>query len=496
MTQPLRTACAARRLAPAPDLAAFVPSLRREAGVWLLESALRGPRLGRYSFAGADPWLVLTARDRACRLEVRRAVHPALAPGVSLREADPLDLLRELLPPAPEALDSDVAALPFLGGAVGCLGYGLAASMPPLCISPRRAPGAADLVLLFVDRLLALDHRSGALLALGVGLGRDRAEAEARADAAAAALEASLAAAPLSRAGGPAAVRKTAPDVTPSGYAARVLAVKERIEAGDVYQACLTHRLQRATSADPWWIYHELRRRSPAPFAAYLELPGLCVVSSSPERFLRVEASGRVETRPMKGTRPRGENPAADAKLRTELRCSVKDRAENVMIVDLARNDLGRVCATGSVVAGELFAVEEYATVFQLVSTISGRLAPGRDAVDAVRAAFPPGSMTGAPKRAAMQVLGAIEPDPRGLYAGALGYFDLRGGADLSVAIRSLFVQDGVATLHVGGGVVADSDPLGEYQESLDKAEALLSALGAADEAASQGRPEPPEGDA
>jgi anthranilate/para-aminobenzoate synthase component I len=255
-----------------------------------------------------------------------------------------------------------------------------------------------------------------------------------------------------------------------------------RIEAGDLYQGCLTHRLERATAADPWRLYTTLRRISPAPFAAFLELPGVTVVSSSPERFLHVGASGRVETRPIKGTRPRGESLASDAKLRAELLASQKDRAENVMIVDLARNDLGRVCETGSIVVESLCALETYATVFQLVSTISGRLAPGRDAVDAVRAAFPPGSMTGAPKRSAMTLLDALEPEPRGLYAGALGYFDVRGGADLSVTIRAIFCEEGRASLHVGGGIVADSDPAGEYRETLDKAAALLSALEAADE--------------
>jgi len=220
-----------------------------------------------------------------------------------------------------------------------------------------------------------------------------------------------------------------------------------------------------------------LRRLSPAPFAAYLELPEVAVAGSSPERFLKLEADGRVESRPIKGTRPRGPTPETDELLAAELAASAKDRAENLMIVDLVRNDLGRVCRIGSIAVPELMAIESYATVFQMVSTVTGRLRPDCDATDLIRAAFPPGSMTGAPKIAAMRILDAIEPVRRGIYSGAIGYLDARGGADLAVVIRTLLVKDGRAYLHAGGAVVADSDPVAEYIESLDKARALLAAV-------------------
>jgi para-aminobenzoate synthetase component 1 len=475
---------AVRQVARARDLLEYMPALRRRRNAWLLDSALPSSRLCRFSFAGADPYLVVTARDGELVLDVRRAVRPDLPVGRHTRRGDPLELLRGLLPPAPAELDPRVAELPFVGGAVGCLGYELARASEPIQFAAREGSALPDLALLFVDRLLAVEHRSGRMLALGLGFGADEAAARERAGRAVGELLEGLEAP-----GGPrveaAGVRGT-PALRPRGvaaseYMARVRQAKARIEAGDVYQVCLTQRLEAECSADPWALYTALRRISPAPFAAFLELDDAYPLSSSPERFLRLDSAGHAETRPMKGTRRRGHDPASDAKQRAELASSAKDRAENVMIVDLERNDLGRVCETGSVALQELCAVEDYATVFQLVSTVTGRLAAGRDVFDLVRAAFPPGSMTGAPKLAAMRILDRLEPDRRGFYAGALGYFDLRGGADLCVVIRTLLLRQGRAELHVGGGVVADSDPAAEYQESMDKAEALLAALAAAD---------------
>jgi aminodeoxychorismate synthase component I len=264
-----------------------------------------------------------------------------------------------------------------------------------------------------------------------------------------------------------------------SGYAKQVDAITERIAAGDLYQACLTHRLEVAPVDDPWAVYRRLR--DTAPFAAYLAWPDGAIVGSSPERFLRATRDGAVECRPIKGTRARGATPEEDARARRALARSAKDRAENVMIVDLVRNDLGRVCEIGSVAVPELCAIEPYAGVHQMVSTITGRLGPGRDALDAIRACFPPGSMTGAPKLAAVDLLASLEPVRRGPYAGALGYLDARGGADLSVVIRTAVVHGGRAVLGVGGGVVADSTPDGEWRESLDKARPVLRALGASE---------------
>jgi aminodeoxychorismate synthase component I len=487
MSEPIRTVCAARELPASRSLLDFVPALRTGRNAWLLDSALPSARLGRFSFAGADPYLVVTARGPEVAVEVCRPARPDLPSAGYSVFGDPLDAVRRLLPPPPARLDPGLAALPFVGGAVGCLGYGLGAATGPIGLTSRQEPSPPDLALLFVDRLLALDILRGRLLALGVGFAANDADAlrsaERALDELLARVETNVPPFPP-RGAGPERGEAGPRGVAASVYAARVGNAKERIEAGDVYQVCLTHRLEARCSADPWQVYTHLRRISPAPFAAFVELHGTSILSSSPERFLRLDGRGNAETRPIKGTRRRGDSPAADAKQRAELLASAKDRAENVMIVDLARNDLGRVCEIGSVTVSELCGLEEYATVFQLVSTVTGRLARGRDVFDLVRAAFPPGSMTGAPKLAAMRILDELETEERGFYAGALGYLDLRGGADLSVVIRTLLLGDGRAALHVGGGVVADSDPAAEFQESMDKAEALLAAIAAAEDPA------------
>src|SRR5204863_252569 len=224
-------------------------------------------------------------------------------------------------------------------------------------------------------------------------------------------------------------------------------------------------------------LYGRLRHRNPAPFSAYLDFGDLVVASSSPERFLRVEPGGRVETRPIKGTRPRGLSPEHDAALARALVESDKDRAENVMIVDLLRNDLSRVCRAGTVRVPELFAIEHYATVHHLVSTVVGELAPERDAVDLFRAAFPGGSITGAPKVRAMQIIAELEPTQRAAYCGSIGYLSLSGAADTSIVIRTCLVLGSDVYFQVGGGIVADSDPALEYRETLDKARGLIAAL-------------------
>ena len=473
---PERSAVELRELPMRDPLAAFA-SLRGDPYPWLLDSALASPRIGRFSFAGADPYLVMRARGMRIELECRRAVRPGLATGRRVLAGDPLDSLRSLLPPPP-AIGAPEAP-PFQGGAVGYLGYELAERVEPLALLGLDDLGLPDLVLLFVDRLLAWDHVEGRGFAIGLGFAAGEAEARARAGSAVAALVRQLEM-PGPRASDAQAARATQAPLSccdESSYAKLVDAVKEEVAAGNVYQACLTHRIERGWDADPWALYQTLRRINPAPFACYLELPEVVVVGSSPERFLRVGADGRVESRPIKGTRPRGGHAAEDARLRRELERSPKERAENLMIVDLVRNDLGRVCETGSVEVPELMAIEAYASVFQMVSTVTGRLRDDLDAVDLLRAAFPPGSMTGAPKIAAMQRLARLEPLRRGVYSGAIGYFDVRGGADLCVVIRTILLRDGRAYVHTGGGIVADSDPRDEYRETLHKARPLLAAL-------------------
>jgi len=261
-------------------------------------------------------------------------------------------------------------------------------------------------------------------------------------------------------------------------YCRLVETVKNHIAAGDVYQVCLTRRLDAPLSGGSAWdLYRELRRINPAPFASFLNFPEVQIVSSSPERFLALGPDGTAESRPMKGTRPRGDSVESDRRLRRDLTDSIKDRAENLMIVDLVRNDFGRVCRFGSVIVPDFMAIEDYATVFQMVSTIRGRLAEGCDAIDLIQACFPGGSMTGAPKIEAMKIIDRLEPVKRGIYSGAIGYLDFAGAMDWSMTIRTIVVKNGQCYFHIGGGIVADSDPLAEFRETEDKARALIAAI-------------------
>jgi para-aminobenzoate synthetase component 1 len=270
---------------------------------------------------------------------------------------------------------------------------------------------------------------------------------------------------------------------TKAEYLAGVERIKEHIAAGDIYQANLTQQVKVTLpeSLRPHDVFLRLRRDHPSPFAAYMNRGDDVVVSISPERFLRVTGAAdqrKVEAWPIKGTRPRGESLAEDSRLREELSVSRKDRAENVMIVDLLRNDLGRVSRYGSIRVTELCTIEEHPTLFHLVSRVEGKLRDGVTAGDLLRASFPCGSITGAPKIRAMEIIDEVETVPRGLSMGAIGYFGFDGSIDLNVAIRTMTIRDGVARFSVGGGIVADSEPVLEYEESLVKARALLQALG------------------
>jgi aminodeoxychorismate synthase component I len=253
---------------------------------------------------------------------------------------------------------------------------------------------------------------------------------------------------------------------------------KESIAKGDAYQLCLTNQMTIATESHPFAAFLALRESNPAPYLSFMRFGDVSIVSSSPEQFLRVDESGLVSSKPIKGTRKRSLDYQEDLRLVEELRTNEKERAENLMIVDLMRNDLGRVSEPSDVVVAKLFDVESYATVHQLVSTVEAKLKPGLDVFDVIEACFPAGSMTGAPKIRAMEILSGLEQGPRGIYSGCFGYISYRGAADLAMTIRTIVFEDGKATIGIGGGITIDSDPQAELLETKLKARALLSALG------------------
>ncbi|MEV4616852.1 aminodeoxychorismate synthase component I [Kitasatospora sp. NPDC049258] len=374
-------------------------------------------------------------------------------------------------------LRTEVPELPFdfALGWVGYLGYELKAECGGDLAHHSDTP---DAVLAFSGRALVLDHATGTSHLLALAEEGGEAQAQAWLDLAAERLALTegrrlhLAGPPLPF--GPLTARHDQP-----GYLGLVDACLREIEAGESYEVCLTNMLEAPGPFDPWEGYRYLRRISPAPYAALLSFGDLAVLSTSPERFLKVDRTGLAESRPIKGTRPRGASHREDRALVEELRTSEKDRAENLMIVDLVRNDLGRCAEIGSVRATELFTVESYAKAHQLVSVVQARLRPQESAVSCVRAAFPPGSMTGAPKRRTMQIIDRLEQGPRGVYSGAIGYFSLTGAADLSVVIRTVVATPGRVRYGVGGAVIALSDPEGEFLETAVKAAPMVALAGA-----------------
>jgi anthranilate synthase component 1 len=325
---------------------------------------------------------------------------------------------------------------------------------------------------------VAFDHAYDRLLLIATS--PDRAEAEKRLDT----LEALLSAPVTRRAvtanqpAGPALQS----NLTRDAYTAGVRALQEHISAGDIFQGVLSQRLSGTTTAEPFEIYRTLRRLNPSPYMFYLDFGEVAtpkpfrLIGSSPEMHVRLE-NGIASLRPIAGTRPRGSTPAEDQALEEELLADPKERAEHLMLVDLARNDLGRVCEYGTVRVPEQFVVERYSHVMHIVSHTEGRLRPGFDALDLIRATFPAGTVSGAPKIRAMQLIGGLEPEPRGPYAGAVGYFGYGGNADTCIALRTLVMHGNEIFIQAGAGIVADSDPEREYQETLDKARAVAEAI-------------------
>jgi para-aminobenzoate synthetase component 1 len=425
--------------------------------VWL-DSAARGAD-GRYDVIAADPYCRITTRGERTTTDVH-----GLPPRVSSQP--PLELLRAALGPRVVR----PAEVPFAGGAIGYLSYDLGRRFERVANVAAADVEMPELAVGVYDWAAIVDHHERR--AWLVGAGRD-ARTFARWDALVARVTGQRAPAP----GAPFHVLSgVTSSVDRAGYAAAFDRVQDHIRRGDCYQVNLTQRFSASCTGDPWHAYLQLRSINPAPFCAYLDLPCGKILSSSPERFIKL-AGTHVQTKPIKGTRRRAADPKLDRANAQALRASGKDRAENVMIVDLLRNDLGRVCVPGSIAATKLFDVETFASVHHLVSTVEGTLAPGKDALDVLAAAFPGGSITGAPKVSAMRIIEEVEPYRRGVYCGCIGYVGFDGDMDMSIAIRTL-VQHG-ATIYAwaGGGVVADSNVDAEYQESFDKAAALLEVL-------------------
>ena len=422
-----------------------------------LDSGSHHPGQSRYDVLAAEPYV---------RLITRGALTEIHAEGIVLSREDPFALVRRHLGLEP----AGAGDLPFCGGAIGYFGYDLARRLEHLPARAKDAEKIPDMAVGIYDWAVVVDHleRRSWL----IGQGRDP-DTDIKWDS----LVARFSGMPKERSRKP--FRVTSPvasNMTRERYGRAFNRILNYIHEGDCYQVNLAQRFSASAAGDPWLAYQALRVMNPAPYAAYLNTPYVQVLSASPERFLKV-ANGRVETKPIKGTRPRVGHARLDAELAEQLRASEKDRAENVMIVDLLRNDLAKNCLPGTVKVPKLFDVESFPTVHHLVSTVTGELRPGRDAIDILRGSFPGGSITGAPKFRAMQIIEELESHRRGVYCGAIGYIGFDGTMDVNIAIRTLVYSRGTIRCWAGGGIVADSQVDAEYQETFDKAAAMLRLL-------------------
>jgi para-aminobenzoate synthetase component 1 len=412
---------------------------------------------GRYDILAADPFVTLSTTGADTRLGfVDCTEHSG---------ADPLELLRHYLGPR-AASDSN---LPFAGGAIGCFAYDLGRRFERVPANAIRDIDFPDMVVGIYDWAFVVDH----LEQRSWLIGGDRDPSTRARWRELEQLAARPAVQPSAKFEVTSSIRS---NFTIESYAEAFARVQEHIRVGDCYQVNLAQRFSARVRGDSWAAYRAQRDINPAPYSCFMHTPYGDILSSSPERFLRLDGD-LVETRPIKGTRPRSADPRADRAQHDELAASFKDRAENVMIVDLLRNDLGRACAAGSIEVTQLFAIESFAHVHHMVSTVVGRLAPGRDALDLIRACFPGGSITGAPKLRAMEIIDALELQRRSIYCGSIGYLSYCGRMDTSIAIRTLLRAGDAIHAWAGGGIVADSRCEAEYQESLDKAAGLLAML-------------------
>jgi anthranilate synthase component 1 len=439
---------------------------------FLLESIEGGEKWGRFTFLGSSPAVVLRGKGNWVEIveggEVRR-----------VEVGDPLNYLRDYMA---RYTPVEVPGIPrFFGGAVGYLGYDAVRHFEELPDQNPRAIDAYDSYFIITDTMLIFDSLSQKIKVVSNahldGSSTPEAayaEAQAKIDGLIARLKAPLAVAPAQA---PASRRvELTSNVKREEFESWVTRAKEYVRSGDIIQVVLSQRFSGELTVDPFDIYRVLRTLNPSPYMFFLRLDETVVVGASPEVMVRKEGD-RVELRPIAGTRPRGATQVADEALAQELLADPKERAEHVMLVDLGRNDLGRVCKVGSVQVSELMVIERYSHVMHIVSNVQGELAPGQDAFDVVRATFPAGTLSGAPKVRAMEIIEELEGVRREVYGGAVGYFSFSGNMDMAIAIRTLVVKDGKVHLQAGAGIVADSDPAAEYTETVNKAKAVVKAI-------------------
>lgn len=463
------------------DMETPVSAFRRLAhrpNAFLLESVEGGERMARYSFLGAEPYMTFRSRGRTVTITengVERTV--ALEAG-----RDPLHVLEELLA---EVRYVELPGMPrFVGGAVGYIGYDWVRFLEPIGDSTTDDLEVDDVHLLMTDTLCIFDHvrhRIRVLANAHINPGEDP---DAAYDAAIAKIDALICTLksplPTPTAQGQATSAEPVTDVsnlTREQYREMIRAGKEYIAAGDIIQVVLAQRFSRPLSADPFDVYRGLRHLNPSPYMFYLAFDnGLTLVGASPE-ILVTEEDSKVTVRPIAGTRRRGATPEEDDALATELLADEKERAEHIMLVDLGRNDIGRVCEYGSIKVNQLMVIEKYSHVMHIVSNVTGTLRQDKTPFDLLRATFPAGTLSGAPKVRAMQIIEELEPTRRGVYGGAIGYFSYSGNLDACITIRTALVKDGVAYFQAGGGIVADSDADAEFDETVNKSNAVRRAI-------------------
>lgn len=471
-------------------ISVFLKLCQEEAGAFLLESVEGGEKVARYSFLGCRPLLTLANRDGVSHVlagdtasQYRTVGQVTGAAEAERLEGDPLSHLREVLQRYKVYQPQGVPR--FFGGAVGYMGYDAVRNYERLSDAPEDDLHLPDALFMIPELIVAFDHLRHKLLLIantqpGAEPEVEYRRAQALLDGAVARLRGPVPVPPGVPLGRPRPLTVTA-NQTPEQFHAAVERAKEYIRSGDAFQVVVSQRLQTSVRSRPMDIYRVLRTVNPSPYMFYVTFGDLKIIGSSPELLIRVE-DGVAESRPIAGTRPRGKSEAEDATLESELLADEKERAEHVMLVDLGRNDLGRVCQYGSVQVRQMMRVERYSHVMHLVSDLAGQVAPGKDAFDVLSACFPAGTLSGAPKVRAMQIIDELEPTRRNLYGGAIGYFGWGGSMDTCIAIRTMLMQGDKVYIQAGAGIVADSDPEKEYQESLNKARALLRSIELAEE--------------